>query len=140
METKSKLTYFSQLNVTPLTDVFLVLLVVMIIISPIVQRANVLKVDPPSTGGCYMQHQPNPQVEIEAKSDGQITLNGRSIQPPTSLAIEAELRKLVHNIQGNVEVRLQAEADTSQKDLVAVIDAANGVGIKTLRILPLRDQ
>ena len=40
---------FTEINVTPLTDVFLVLLVIMILIAPLVYQA-VLKVDPPLQG------------------------------------------------------------------------------------------
>ena len=40
---------FTEINVTPLTDVFLVLLVIMILIAPLV-NTTVLKVEPPSKG------------------------------------------------------------------------------------------
>ena len=39
---------FTEINVTPLTDVFLVLLVIMILIAPLIDKSE-LKIKPPET-------------------------------------------------------------------------------------------
>ena len=42
---------FSEINVTPLTDVFLVLLVIMILIAPLIDKSD-LKIKPPRNEKC----------------------------------------------------------------------------------------
>ena len=51
---------FTEINVTPLTDVFLVLLVIMILISPL-SNQTVLKVEPPTPGKAIL---PRPKTNL----------------------------------------------------------------------------
>lgn len=113
----------------------------MLIICPTIERGHVLKIDPPALGdygSCGPPPEP-PKIEVETRADGAIIVNGKSIQPFTALALEAELTRLLRAPGAqNSELRLQADEETRQKDLVAVIDAACGVGIREVKIMPLR--
>ena len=63
---------FTEINVTPLTDVFLVLLVIMILIAPLVNQ-TVLKVEPPSTNSTQTKQTdkgPTLNVEVTAQNTG----------------------------------------------------------------------
>lgn len=130
---------FTEINVTPLTDVFLVLLVIMILVAPLVNM-SVLKVDPPAQSSSKpAEPEKGPKIDVEVTKDGVVTVNKAPISPPDTMhiqqAIVAEQQRA-----GNPDIplNLQSDADALQKHVVAVMDAAAGAGIKQMRVLPLR--
>jgi len=132
---------FSDINITPLTDVFLVLLVIMILIAPLVNQ-TVLKVDPPAVGSAQQtEPEKGPKIDVEVTKDGIVRVNGQDVQPIDTVsvqrAIEAEQQRAGEQ---DLPVNLTADADALQKYVVAVMDAAAGAGIKRMRVLPLRGQ
>lgn len=133
---------FTDINVTPLTDVFLVLLVIMILVAPLVNQ-TVLKVDPPQAPSNQQQKPPEdkgPKLRIEVGANGVVTLNGNQINPPDSANIQqAIMSEQSRNQNPDLPLELQSEADAMQKYVVAVMDAAAGAGIKRMRVLPLKN-
>lgn len=130
---------FTEINVTPLTDVFLVLLVIMILIAPLVNQ-TVLKVDPPSSGPANPKPpDKGPKIDVEVLTNGVVKVNGQSLtQPDTASiarAIQAEQTKAGKQ---DLPLNLSAEGDSLQKYNVAVMDAAAGCGIKQMHVLPLK--
>ncbi|HEY9715132.1 MAG TPA: biopolymer transporter ExbD [Chroococcales cyanobacterium] len=130
---------FTEINVTPLTDVFLVLLVIMILIAPLVNQ-TVLKVDPPAAGQSKAPDDPKaPKINVNVSASGQITVNDRPATPPDTNGV-AVLIKQEQEKAGNPDIplNLQSEPDSLQKYVVSVMDAAAGCGIKQLHVLPLK--
>lgn len=134
---------FSEINITPLTDVFLVLLIIMILIAPLINQSS-LKIEPP-----VAQHgkasQENKIITIEVSSEGIIAVNGKrvsdqktpisNIQSLVSDAIKNEFDKFGSK---DVPVAVRADQESRQKHVVSVLDAAAGVGVKKLRIVTLQ--
>ena len=130
---------FSEINVTPLTDVFLVLLVIMILIAPLVNQ-TVLKVDPPSSGAAKPKDpDKGPKIDIDVLASGVVKINGTPIAQPDTMTIATAI-KAEQTKAGKVDLplNLAAEGDSLQKYNVAVMDAAAGCGITKLRVLPLK--
>ncbi len=132
---------FTDINVTPLTDVFLVLLVIMILVAPLVNQ-TVLKVDPPQAPSNSQQKPPEekgPKIRVDVSAQGVVTLNGSPVSPADSFTIQqrisAEQQKAGSQ---DIPLELQSDADAQQKYVVAVMDAAAGAGIKRMRVLPLK--
>lgn len=130
---------FTDINVTPLTDVFLVLLVIMILVAPLVNM-SVLKVDPPAPPNPNAKP-PEPEkikLDVKVTKEGTVLVNGNQINPPDTVTIQkafqAEQQK--EGTQ-DIPLNLTSDADALQKHVVAVMDAASGAGIKRMRILPL---
>lgn len=142
----SRLQQFSQINVTPLTDVFLVLLVVMLVVSPAVSR-NVFKIDPPPCGNgpvCGPPPYKGAKIHVRVPANGQISVNGEVVRPATGLFIQEALEKARLNINASsrnphddIPLVVEADSDALQRDVVAVMDAAAGVGLRQMSILPL---
>lgn len=79
----------ADINVTPLVDVMLVLLVVFMITAPMI--ASGLRVDLPRAGSARPV-EPQPPVVITIEADGRLTLGGEAIAPGDLVgAIEARL-------------------------------------------------
>lgn len=134
---------FSEINITPLTDVFLVLLIIMILIAPLINQSS-LKVEPP-----VAQHgkaeQINKIITVEVSKDGIIAVNGTRVSDDktpisrieglVSDAMKKEFDKLGSK---DVPVAVRADQESRQKYVVSVLDAAAGVGVKKLRIVTLQ--
>ena len=131
---------FTDINITPLTDVFLVLLVIMILIAPLVNQ-TVLKVDPPNPNPGPPPEDKGPKIDVQVTTQGVIRVNGRPVSPPdtrgVATAIQAEQAKAGNK---DIPLNLSSEADALQKYVVAVMDAAAGCGIKQMRVLPIRNR
>jgi biopolymer transport protein ExbD len=132
---------FTDINVTPLTDVFLVLLVIMILVAPMVNQ-TVLKVDPPQQASNTQQKPPDdkgPKIRVEVTAKGVVNLNGVPVTPPDSMTIQDRIRQEQTRAGNNdIPLEMQSEADAQQQYVVAVMDAAAGAGIKRMRVLPLK--
>ena len=130
--------YFSEINVAPLTDVFLVLLVIMMLIVPLAEE-RAIKVSPPGKGGTA---EANAHVLTAAISaDGTIKINGTKISPASSSSIQREIEK-EQKRQGTKDIVLQLASDplAKQQDVVTVMDAALGAGVSSVAVLPLDPQ
>lgn len=137
---------FSDINITPLTDVFLVLLIIMILIAPMMNQSS-LKVEPP-----LAQHgksdQQNKIVTIEVSKDGVIAINGKiisdsqtpieKVQGLVSDAMKIEFEK-IGQAPDEIPVAVKADEEARQKYVVAVLDAAAGNKVKKLRIVTLQN-
>lgn len=135
---------FSDINITPLTDVFLVLLIIMILIAPLINQSS-LKVEPPVAQHGKAEQQ-NKTITVEVSKEGIIAVNGikvsdsstqiERIQGLVSDAMKKEFEKLGTK---DVPVAVRADQDARQKYVVSVLDAAAGVGVKKLRIVTLQN-
>jgi biopolymer transport protein ExbD len=128
---------FTEINVTPLTDVFLVLLVIMILIAPLVNQ-TVLKVE--AAGGVPTPQADNaPKLDAHVSAQGQITINNVPINPPDTNGVTTYIRKLqAQSKVVDIPLHLQSDDNAQQKYVVAVMDGAAGCGITHLQVLPLK--
>jgi biopolymer transport protein ExbD len=69
---------FTDINVTPLTDVFLVLLVIMILIAPLIDKSD-LKIKPPETLNAK-KDEATKGISFDIDKDGQLAINGKYIR------------------------------------------------------------
>jgi biopolymer transport protein ExbD/biopolymer transport protein TolR len=129
---------FTEINVTPLTDVFLVLLVIMILIAPLVNQ-TVLKIEPPSTNTAAQPKSDKDQaINVEVTEQNQIKLNGQTVPGDTLSVMRAIKGEQDKAGKKDIPLNLSSDGDALQKYVVTVMDAAAGSGIKQLRILPIR--
>src|ERR1700678_1432244 len=89
---------FSEINVTPLTDVFLVLLVIMILIAPLIDKSE-LKIKPPETRNAKKPDE-SKGISIDIDKAGKIAINGTYLQSGDVAAIQQAItnfRKRIGN-------------------------------------------
>lgn len=129
---------FTEINVTPLTDVFLVLLVIMILIAPLVNQ-TVLKVEPPGGGPPHPNSDKTHDINVDVEANGMIKVNGQPVNPPDVVGISTAIKAEQDRQQKqDIPLNLQCDGEAQQKYVVAVMDAAAGMKIKQLRVLPLK--
>lgn len=115
----------SEINMVPLIDVMLVLLVIFIITAPLL--AHSIKIDLPQ-----VSHQP---VNEDIKAvDIAITHEGKIFVNNTALSLD-ELREFFINsakLNPNTDYRIRAHVDTRYEIIAQVMGAAKGSQVKRL--------
>lgn len=112
----------AELNVTPLVDVMLVLLVIFIVTAPLIVPQS-MKVNLPKTQAVAQQDQAkNAQLIIEA--NGNLTLQGRSVN---DRELASELKQQSTTPQFQLQVNADKSVPYGRVAEVMAIAQANGV-------------
>ncbi len=130
---------FTDINVTPLTDVFLVLLVIMMLIAPQINQ-TVLKVTPPSVSQTPQKPQQDDKEKINVfiTATGEIKVNDKPVATPDTQGVMAAIKEVQKEFgKDDIPLFLGADSNALEKYMVAVMDAAAGCDIKRLQVLPL---
>jgi len=120
----------SDINITPLVDVMLVLLVVFIVTAPLL--TNAIHVNLPKTTATSA---PTPQkaVQVAIDEQGQIRVDER---PVTAEVLEADLKALQAN-NPDLALHLQADTKVSYGTVAAVMASIEHAGISRLSVLTI---
>ena len=118
----------SDINIVPLVDIILVVLIIFMVASPIVSRPK-MNVDLPSASSNSSENESMP-FEVMISDDGSLYVAGELVseQGLRSLA-EAEFKK-----NSQVEAIVTADKDLPYGQVVKVMDAVKSAGIEKLSI------
>ncbi|MBA4104705.1 MAG: hypothetical protein C0485_03025 [Pirellula sp.] len=123
----------SDINVTPLVDVVLVLLIVFMITVPAIVASAPIKVDLPTSGSVAPASELPPiTVSVRRSDDGkvQIFMNDRQTN-------DAELKKLVEDLglaRDDQRVNLAADRGIAYGEVIRVMDLLHGLGLKKIAV------
>ena len=118
----------AEINITPFTDVILVLLIIFMITTPLILQSNIRVNLPSSTTGKPLEQAR--QISVMVTNEGMIYLDNK---PMSKKILKAEVTKL-HQANPELEVILFSDKLVRFKDLVALLDIFNELGIKNLNI------
>jgi biopolymer transport protein TolR len=118
----------AEINITPFTDVILVLLVIFMITTPLIMQSNIRVNLPSSESGQPLEQ--TRQINVMVTNEGMIYLDNK---PTSKKQLKAEVTKL-HQANPDLEVILFSDKMVRFKDLVALLDIFNELGIKNLNI------
>lgn len=127
---------FSEINITPLTDIFLVLLIIFMVTSSVIVNSggqgsqSGLKVNLPQGGGAADVTASPTDLTLAVLSDGRIVLEGTEV---TLDELKSEL-KAAQLRQPNTLVIIQADEEVDHGKVVQVMEAAKSVGLSQLAI------
>jgi len=126
-------TSLSEINVTPLVDVMLVLLIIFMVTAPILQTG--IDVQLPETKN-VTETNPQERIVITISRDGFIYYGSESIN---FFTIAERLKKDVKGPKD--EIFLRADKDVKWNSIVSVIDAIRGAGYSEIKLItkPFRE-
>jgi biopolymer transport protein TolR len=119
----------SDINVTPLCDVMLVLLIIMMIVAPLLQQGVSVKL--PTAGNTVDKPETQDQTVIAIASDKRIYLNAKPIQ-------EGELATKINEILENKKekvVLIKADEDVDYGTVMAAMDQLRQAGIEDVGLV-----
>ena len=129
---------FTDINITPLTDVFLVLLVIMILIAPLIDKSE-LKIKPPETYYAKKENARTRSIMIDVSKEGQIAVNGKTMTDTSPEAIQKRLTEVITQAGvKDVPCTVNADGECKQKDVVNIMTAANAAGIVHMRVATIQ--
>ena len=116
---------FNEINITPLTDIFLVLLIIMMVIAPSFQSMdNDIKIPEISSGTGIEEL----NATVSVTKSGELFLNGEKI---TKDIVEERLLTLIKENDAR-EVTVKADKEAKSSDILNIMHAAQNAGYKKL--------
>ena len=120
----------AEINITPFTDVILVLLVIFMITTPLISQ-SMLKVKLPQAKSAKPEEAARQtQADITITNEGVVYLNERLV---TRKELKEEISALYNN-NPELSVILRSDKLVRFKDIVNVLDPLNELGITKLNI------
>jgi biopolymer transport protein TolR len=127
-ETRSQSSSISQINVVPLVDVMLVLLVIFMVAAPILQQGVSVELPQAKAGALSGEDQ---QLVVTIDKKGTIFLNDNAL----ALADLGPKLEAVTRLKPDKQVFLRADRSVPYGEVVQVMAAVKGAGVQSLGMI-----
>ncbi|HEX7918354.1 MAG TPA: biopolymer transporter ExbD [Gemmatimonadales bacterium] len=120
----------SDINVTPMIDVLLVLLIIFMIIQPLNRQTIPIQVPPPQNTA--VASGPSNQIVLELRDDGTYAINGQDVP-------KDQLDTQIHAIYDARPVKLlfvKPGLNRIYSDVIEAMDVARGAGVLVIGFTP----
>ncbi|MBR2068938.1 MAG: biopolymer transporter ExbD [Candidatus Gastranaerophilales bacterium] len=128
---------FNEINITPLTDIFLVLLIIMMVIAPSFQTVDNNITMPDINSGTGIETK---NATVSITKDGSFYVNETKVSQNN---LESSLSGIINNIEKK-EVVVRADKSTKSSEIMKVMKAAQNSGFEKLVVagtpLPMAEQ
>lgn len=116
---------FNEINITPLTDIFLVLLIIMMVIAPSFQSLDKNIVIPEINSGVSIEEK---NATVSLTKEGEMFLNGERTDEEK---LEGDLAALIANLDKK-EVVVKADEKAKSSDIMKIMRSAQNAGFEKL--------
>ena len=118
---------FNEINITPLTDIFLVLLIIMMVIAPGFQSMDNNITMPEINSGITIEDK---KAVVSITKDGTMYING---EKTTEDVLEQKLTELVNESQEK-QVVVRADEKTKSSEILKIMRLAQSAGYEKLTV------
>ena len=121
-----------DINVTPVIDVMLVLLIIFMVVTPLTQAGHDVEL-PESADDLQQDQEPDPnQLVLDIDAGGEVTINK---QPVTRDELPLRIRDIFET-RADKTIFLRAAPTLKYGEVVAILDVARGNGVERVGIVP----
>ena len=120
----------AEINITPFTDVILVLLVIFMIATPLISQTSLKIRLPEAKSGQPLEASKKMQVYVVIMKDGSTYLDKDQV---TKKELRAKI-DAIHRNNPDMSVVIHSDSQTPFKDVVNVLDVLNELGVNRLSI------
>lgn len=116
---------FTEINITPLTDIFLVLLIIMMVVAPTFQDADSSITMPEINSGISIEQK---NATISVSKAGNLYLNGTAIKKENLVQALVDLKPTLEE----PEVVVKADTQVKSSEIMNIMNAAQEAEFKKL--------
>ena len=122
----------ADINVTPMADIMIVLLIIFMVITPMLQKGVDVRL--PTAGNTKEKKDEQKTITVAVKKDSSTFLNGVRLERQEDLV--AQLKERLEDItEGNRIVYLKADADLPYSEVMKVMDLAREAGVDEVALI-----
>ncbi|MCQ2957408.1 MAG: biopolymer transporter ExbD [Candidatus Gastranaerophilales bacterium] len=118
---------FNEINITPLTDIFLVLLIIMMVLAPTFSSMDTSITVPEVNSGVNVE---NKQVVVSVTKDGMLFVNESQV---SGAQLEEHLKSLLE-LSPDKSVVVKADEKTKSSKIMEIMKAAQVSGYEKLTV------
>ncbi len=122
---------FNDINITPLTDIFLVLLILMMVIAPILDQQG-LSLAVPEFVEQNQDNKDSKLLTVQVTSDNKYLINNEQID---EYSLSEVIKEKMETYPDGLLI--QASGESSHQNVVKLMDDARNVGVKSISIVEM---
>ncbi len=119
---------FNEINITPLTDIFLVLLIIMMVIAPLLDQQG-LNLTVPENVAEEQVKQDTKILTVNVTSDDRYYIDGEEVPVST---LESVIKQMAANFPDGMMIQTDGEA--THGAVVKLMDSARNSGITSISV------
>jgi biopolymer transport protein TolR len=118
----------AEINMTPMIDVLLVLIIIFMVITPLTPAGlRTLVPQPPDAA----EHESSTDIVVTVERDGSARLNAERIE---LLALHEHLSR-IYQVRGDAVIFVRGDKRLEFQQIAAVIDIAKGAGLQRVALM-----
>ena len=126
---KGKEALFTEINITPLTDIFLVLLIIMMVIAPMLDQQGLNLTVPENVAEEQVKNKETKIMTIMVDAQDAFYLDGQEIP---AAKLEDTIKSQAKNYPDGLLIK--TDADSTHGAMVKVMDSARNSGITSISV------
>lgn len=119
---------FNEINITPLTDIFLVLLIIMMVVAPLLDQQGLNLTVPDMVDQEQVKESKN--LSVEVSNDDKYFIDGQEVQPQELASVIKEQAKTLKD-----GLLIQAAPDATHGAVVKLMDEARNSGVTSISVV-----
>jgi len=125
---------FTEINITPFTDVVLVLLIIFMISAPIIMRKENIKINLPQAAKVMESQETPGRIVINITESDDVFLDNIKYDVKNNLNEFKERLESLIGKNKNVTVAINGDKKSKYESVIAILDVASQIGIKQISL------
>ncbi len=120
---------FNEINITPLTDIFLVLLIIMMVIAPLLDQQGLNLTVPEMVDQEQVKNDETKILSVSVSADDRYFIEGEEV---TADNLESTLKQIAKNYPDGMMI--ESDGDATHGAVVKLMDSARNSGITSISV------